>query len=108
MMPEPAISRVLKALADPTRRSVYEAIVQRGELTVGEVVQGLHVTQPAVSQHLRTLERAGLVVQRKQGRNVHYRNAPGGLQPLGDWLALYADFWRERFDKLEHLLKEMN
>jgi DNA-binding transcriptional ArsR family regulator len=66
------------------------------------------VSQPAVSQHLKVLREAGLVAEEKVGRNVLYRVEPTGLAPLIDWMAIYAVFWRDRFDRLENLLKEMD
>ena len=70
------------------------------------LVRGSRVSQPAVSQHLRALREAGLVTERRDGRQIHYRIAPQGLAPLLDWLGHYQAFWRERFDNLEKLLKE--
>jgi DNA-binding transcriptional ArsR family regulator len=108
-MPEVVrVTRLMKTLADPTRRAVFEAISRSGSLTVGELVRGSVVSQPAVSQHLRALNAAGLVAERRAGRNVHYRIEPRGLAPLLDWLELYGTFWRERFDNLTALLKRMD
>lgn len=90
------VTRLMKTLADPTRRAVFEAIMRSGSLTVGELVRGSAVSQPAVSQHLRALKAAGLVAERRAGRNVHYRAEPRGLAPLVDWLDGYAGLWRER------------
>jgi DNA-binding transcriptional ArsR family regulator len=102
------IEAVLRTLADPTRRAVFERIVQADELTVVELTQGSGVTQGAVSQHLKALKQAGLVADRPAGRKVYYRAQPKGLAPLVDWLALYGVFWRERFAKLRTLLKEID
>ena len=66
------------------------------------------VTQSAISQHLRSLKQAGLIADRPEGRNVHYRADPKGLAPLVDWMAFYAVFWRERFANLRTLLKEID
>ncbi|MBV8192569.1 MAG: helix-turn-helix transcriptional regulator [Alphaproteobacteria bacterium] len=99
---------VMRALADPTRRAVYERIVKSREMTVAELTRGSGVTQSAVSQHLRSLKQAGLVADRPEGRKVHYRAEPKGLAPLVDWLALYGIFWRERFVNLRTLLKEID
>jgi len=97
---------VLKTLADPTRRAVFERIAREGEVAATGLVRGTRVSQPAVSQHLRALREAGLVIERREGRHVHYRIAPKGLAPLIDWLGHHLAFWRERFDNLERLLKE--
>lgn len=99
---------VFKSLADPTRRALYERLSREGELTVHVLTRGAGVSQPAVSKHLAQLKDAGLVVDRKQGRETHYRAEPKALAPLIDWMTFYAVFWRERFDKLEDLLKRMD
>jgi DNA-binding transcriptional ArsR family regulator len=103
-----AIDAVLRTLADPTRRAVYERIVKSDEITVVELTQGSGVTQGAVSQHLKSLKQAGLVADRPEGRNVYYRAQPNGLVPLVYWIALYGVFWRERFANLRTLLKEID
>jgi len=102
------INAVMRALADPTRRAVYERIAGSDEITVVELTRGSGVTQGAVSQHLKQLRQAGLVAERPEGRNVFYRAAPGGLAPLADWMNHYAVFWRERFDSLRALLEEID
>ena len=107
-MPATDIAIVMRTLADPTRRAVFERIVAAGEATVGALTREAGVSQPAVSQHLRTLRAAGLVAERRDGRNVHYRAEPRGLAPLVDWLGIYGVFWRERFANLETLLEEID
>lgn len=102
------IDTVMRALADPTRRAVFERIVRSGEITVAELTRGSGVTQGAISQHLKTLKRAGLVAERPEGRNVHYRAQPLGLAPLVDWMSHYGAFWRDRFADLRSLLKEID
>jgi DNA-binding transcriptional ArsR family regulator len=101
-----ALTNVMKTLADPTRRAVFERIAREGEVAATGLVKGSRVSQPAVSQHLRALRDAGLVTERRDGRHVHYRVAPKGLTPLLDWLGHYQTFWNERFENLEKLLKE--
>jgi DNA-binding transcriptional ArsR family regulator len=102
------IDTVMRALADPTRRSVFERIVRSDEITVVELTRGSGVTQGAISQHLKALKRAGLVAERPEGRNVHYRAEPRGLAPLVDWMSHYGVFWRERLAALRTLLKEID
>ncbi|MET3897512.1 DNA-binding transcriptional ArsR family regulator [Devosia sp. UYZn731] len=102
------INAVMRALADPTRRAVFEQIVSANEITVVELTRGSSVTQGAVSQHLKALKQAGLVVERPEGRNVYYRAEPEGLAPLVDWMSHYGVFWRERFANLRTLLKEID
>jgi DNA-binding transcriptional ArsR family regulator len=106
MIPAGQLSLVMKTLADPTRRAVFERISREGEVAATALVRGSRVSQPAVSQHLRALRDAGLVMERREGRHIHYRAAPKGLAPLIDWLTHYQTFWRERFENLERLLKE--
>lgn len=108
MMQTTALDTVMRALADPTRRSVFERIVRAEEMTVAELTHGSGVTQGAVSQHLKALKTAGLVIERPQGRNVYYRAQPHGLDPLFDWMSHYDLFWRDRFDMLRKLLKEID
>ena len=108
MQAQPDIATVMRTLGDPTRRTVYEHIVEAGEATVGALARRSTVSQPAISQHLKALRSAGLVSERRAGRNVHYRVEPRGLEPLIDWLGVYGAFWRERFANLEALLKEID
>jgi DNA-binding transcriptional ArsR family regulator len=102
------ITAVMRALADPTRRTVFERIVNCDEITVVELTRGSGVTQGAISQHLKSLKQAGLVRERPEGRNVYYRAQPGGLDPLADWMSHYGVFWRERLSDLRNLLKEID
>jgi len=102
------INAVMRALADPTRRAVFERVVSSDEITVVELTRGSGVTQGAISQHLKALKLAGLVAERPEGRKVHYRAQPEGLEPLVDWMSHYGVFWRERFANLRTLLKEID
>jgi DNA-binding transcriptional ArsR family regulator len=102
------IDAVLRTLADPTRRAVFERVVNSEEITVVELTRGSGVTQGAISQHLKSLKQAGLVAERPEGRNVFYRAAPKGLAPLVDWMGHYGVFWRERYLNLRTLLKEID
>lgn len=108
MVDSTALNAVMRTLADPTRRAVYERIVGADEITVAELTRGSGVTQGAVSQHLKSLKQAGLVAERPEGRNVYYRAQPAGLAPLVDWMGHYGVFWRERFADLRNLLKEID
>ncbi len=99
-------SEVFRVLADPTRRAIYERVM-RGEATVSHIASGFSVSQPAVSQHLAALRKAGLVSERREGRHAHYRARPEGLAPLIDWIEHYEAFWAERGEKLKKLLGEM-
>ncbi|MDO1582107.1 ArsR/SmtB family transcription factor [Rhizobium oryzicola] len=103
-----SINDVMKALADPTRRAVFERIASGGEITVADLTRGSGVTKGAISQHLKTLKQAGLVSERPQGRNVYYRAEPAGLAPLADWMSHYDLYWRQRFTVLRDVLKEID
>ena len=100
------LTAVMKTLADPTRRAVFERIAGEREVAATSLVKGLKVSQPAVSQHLRALREAGLVAERREGRHIYYRPASKGLAPLHDWLSHYQVFCQERFSNLEKLLKD--
>ncbi len=104
----PNIDTVLRALADPTRRAVFERVVSSDEITVVELTRGSGVTQGAISQHLKALKQAGLVAERPDGRKVYYHAESEGLVPLFDWMGHYGVFWRERFANLRTLLKEID
>jgi DNA-binding transcriptional ArsR family regulator len=102
------IDAVMRALADPTRRAVFERVAGSEEISVVELTRGSGVTQGAISQHLKALKQAGLVAERPEGRKVYYRAKPEGLTPLVDWMSHYGVFWRERFASLRSLLKEID
>jgi DNA-binding transcriptional ArsR family regulator len=108
VQPATDIAVVMRLLADPTRRALFEQIVEAGELTVGALTERNDVSQPAVSQHVRALREAGLLDERREGRLIHYRSNPRGLEPLVDWLGYYGVFWPERFANLRTVLKEMD
>jgi DNA-binding transcriptional ArsR family regulator len=79
---------IFRALADPTRRAVFERLYHR-EMSVSELKAGFAISQPAISQHLAALRAAGLVCERREGRFVYYRAQPQGLASLIDWVDGY-------------------
>lgn len=99
---------VFRALADPTRRAIFERLTRQGEQTVHALTRDAGVSQPAVSKHLTVLKRAKLVRHRREGRETHYRAQADALAPMVDWLNLYGAFWRNRFEQLEALLERMD
>jgi len=101
-------NHVFRALADPTRRALFEELTRRGEQTVHALTRYAGVSQPAVSKHLTVLKRANLVRHRHEGRETHYSAQPQALGPLIDWITVYGAFWRDRFDQLENLLNRMD
>jgi DNA-binding transcriptional ArsR family regulator len=100
--------KLFKALADPTRRALFERLSRDGELTVHVLTESSGVSQPAVSKHLRMLKSAGLVRHRHEGRETHYRAHPKPLSQLVDWMSQYAVFWEGRMDQLDNLLNRMD
>jgi DNA-binding transcriptional ArsR family regulator len=99
---------LFKSLSDPTRRAIFERLCRHGEQTVHVLTGHAGVSQPAVSKHLSALKLAGLVRDRRAGRETHYRAQPKALAPLLEWMSFYAAFWEDRFDSLETLLKRMD
>ena len=99
---------IFRTLADPTRRGIFERLCREGEETVGALTEDAGVTQPAVSKHLMALKEAGLVRDRREGRQTHYSAHPGALAPLIEWTNQMAGFWQSRCDHLEGLLKRMD
>lgn len=99
---------LFRTLADPTRRAIFERLCREGEQTVGAITARAGVSQPAVSKHLGVLKQAGLVRDRPDGRQTHYRAELKALAPLVDWTKDMAGFWENRFDDLEDLLKRMD
>ena len=99
---------LFRTLADPTRRAIFDRLRRDGEHTVRALTDHAGVSQPAVSKHLGVLKLAGLVHDRRAGRETHYSAEPQALAPLIDWMRLYGAFWHDRFDRLEALLKRMD
>jgi DNA-binding transcriptional ArsR family regulator len=103
-----APTELFAVLGDPTRRAIFERLARDGEQTVRVLTDHSGVSQPAVSKHLGVLKLAGLVIDRREGRQSHYSAQPQGLAPLIDWIELYGAFWCDRFDRLETLLNRMD
>ena len=101
------VDAVFAALADPTRRAIFQRLSQDGEQTVHVLTDQASISQPAVSKHLAVLKRAGLVDDRRAGRETHYRVRVEGLIPLIDWMSHFATSWPEHLDALEDLLGRM-
>jgi DNA-binding transcriptional ArsR family regulator len=103
-----AADSLFRALADPTRRAIFERLTRDGDQTVHALTKRAGVSQPMVSKHLSILRRARLVRHRRQGRETHYSAQPRALAPLVDWMSYYSRFWHDRFDRLEDILKRMD
>lgn len=100
------LSATFAALADPTRRAIL-AHLAKGEASVTELAEPFEMSLPAISKHLKVLERAGLIVR---GREAQWRpcqlNAEA-LKDVDDWLEQYRQFWEERLDRLDDYLHEL-
>jgi len=94
------------ALADPTRRAIL-ARLALGEATVNELAKPFEMTQPAISQHLKVLEAAGLIVSRVDGARRPRRLAKAGFDALDQWLALLRKALEKNYDRLDGVLAEM-
>ena len=90
-------------LAEPTRRDILD-LLRDGERPVGDLVERLHLSQPAVSKHLRVLREAGLVEVRPDAQRRLYRLRPEPLEAMDEWLAPYRRLWSQSLDKLERHL----
>ena len=93
-------NEIFRALGDPTRRAIFERLCREGEQTVRVLTDHAGVSQPAVSKHLGVLRVAGLVRDRRDGRQTHYEAQPEALAPLLDWMSGHSAFWRDRFDRV--------
>lgn len=102
---QPALDAVFHALADPTRRAMLASLAA-GERTVGELAAPFAMSLAAASKHVKTLEGAGLLARRVEGRVHRCRLDPAGLARAQRWLRRYERLWSERLDALETLLRE--
>jgi len=101
------LDAVFLAMADPTRRAIL-ARLAKGEATVMELAEPFAMTQPAVSQHLKVLESAGLVVGRVDGARRPRRLAPAGIDALEQWLAMLRRGMEKSYDRLDEILASMD
>ncbi len=100
------LDSVFLAMADPTRRAIL-ARLARGEATVMELAEPFAMTQPAVSQHLKVLEGAGLVVSRVDGARRPRRLAPAGIDAMEEWLAMLRRGMEKSYERLDAVLASM-
>src|SRR6185503_13218684 len=105
-MPNDRLSTTFAALADPTRRAILARLIS-GECSVGELAEPFDMSLPAVSKHLRVLERAGLVAQRRDAQWRRCRIEAAPLKLVADWAERYRHTWEERLDRLDEYLGEM-
>ena len=100
------LSVTFSALADPTRRAIL-ARLTLGEATVGEIAEPFAMSLPAVSKHLKVLERAGLISRGREAQWRPCRIEPGPLKDVAGWLEHYRRFWDESFDRLDEYLQQL-
>ena len=95
---------VFTAISHRARRQMLDLLTDQSERPVSEIAAHFDMSRPAVSQHLRVLLDAGLVTERRHGRERLYHLVPERLGPVRDWIALYERFWDDRLHRLERLL----
>jgi DNA-binding transcriptional ArsR family regulator len=100
------LDAIFGALADPTRRAILARLAS-GAVTVNELAQPFAMTQPAVSKHLKVLERAGLIARSRDAQRRPRRLHPEALKTVADWVAHYEHFWTESFDRLDEYLQTL-
>jgi len=100
------LSLTFAALADPTRRAIL-ARLALGETSVSDLAQPFDISLPAVSKHLKVLERAGLIVRSREAQWRPCRIEPRALKDVDDWLERYRRFWEENLDRLDGYLQEL-
>ena|SRR3712207_454698 len=105
-MPNDALDSTFAALADPTRRAIL-ARLSSGEVTVTELAEPFEMTLPAVSKHLRVLERAGLISRGRVAQSRPCRLEAAPLREAAGWVVQYRRFWEESFDRLDDYLREI-
>ena len=101
-----ALSLTFSALADPTRRSILARLAS-GEASVTELAAPFKMTLPAISKHLKVLERAGLIARGREAQWRPCRLEPEALKTVADWVEEYRQLWEERFDRLDAYLQEL-
>jgi DNA-binding transcriptional ArsR family regulator len=101
------LDRTFAALADPTRRAILARLATRGEASVTELAQPFEMTLPAVSKHLKVLERAGLIARGRERQWRPARLEAGPLKEVAEWTERYRRFWEESYDRLDEYLEEL-
>jgi DNA-binding transcriptional ArsR family regulator len=105
MTPDP-LTTTFAALADPTRRAILSRLAS-GEASVTELAEPFEMSLPAVSKHLKVLERAGLIARSREAQWRPCRLEPGPLKDVAEWVERYRRFWEQSFDRLEAYLGEL-
>jgi DNA-binding transcriptional ArsR family regulator len=100
------LSATFGALADPTRRAIL-ARLSRGDASVLEIAEPFNISQPAISKHLKVLERAGLIERGRDAQRRPCRLEPRRLKQVSDWLGGYREFWEASYSRLDDYLHEL-
>jgi len=100
------LDAAFSAVADPTRRAILARLAQ-GEATVNELAEPFEMTQPAISQHLKVLEHAGLIVRRVEGTKRPRRLSKTGIEAMDQWLAILRRALETNYDRLDEVLEQM-
>lgn len=106
MSQQDQLSLVFGALADPTRRAILARLAQ-GEATVKELAEPFDISPPAITKHLKVLQKAGLITQGRDAQWRPCRLEPAPLKDISDWLGQYRQFWEASFDRLDSYLKAL-
>ncbi len=99
-----SLDLIFAALSDPTRRGMLESLAA-GETSISALAEPYSMSQPAISKHVRVLEKAGLVRRTKRGREHHLRVDPQTIETAQSWIAIYAQHWKRQFDAVDAYLK---
>ena len=105
-LPSAHLDAAFSALADPTRRAILARLAS-GEATVNEIAAPFEISLPAVSRHLKVLERAGLIARGREAQSRPCRLDAAGLREVADWVDAYRRFWEESFDRLDQYLQTL-
>lgn len=106
IMPEDHLSTTFSALADPTRRAIL-ARLTTGEKTVSDLAEPFDITMPAITKHLKVLEKAGLIERSREAQYRPCRLQPEPLKSIDEWIGQYRKFWEESFDRLDNYLQQL-
>jgi len=104
--PDISLDAVFAALADPTRRAIVERLA-RGNASVTELAEPFHLSQPAISKHLKVLERAGLISQGRDAQRRPRQLEPQRIKQLSDWIGSYKQYLEASYERLENYLQKL-
>jgi DNA-binding transcriptional ArsR family regulator len=105
-MPSDSLSTTFQALADPTRRAILASLTT-GEKTVSDLAEPFDMTMPAITKHLKVLEKANLIERTREAQYRPCRLHPEPLKDIDNWIGEYRKFWEASFDRLEDYLKQL-